>query len=278
MANDELPALTSTATSTKNEEPSSYEQEIEAMLEVDPRRIGQVWREMQEHGRVAEKIRDALDLVTVGTVTSCFGSIDTLVTGEQLTSAPTLASQRASMLRGFLKRHDASLSQATKDRLEDLVRRHDHASTDESEIAKESQELEERDQGLRDGTPGIYVYTLPHYMKHPVLRNDDAESDHRTYLKVGRSDRDVAKRMAQQSTTALPEPIMVLRRYTTARKSPGGYRELEAKMHSHLNAADHNQNRKRGAGKEWFLTHLKFIDSTAELLGLVVDYEYEASS
>ena len=48
-------------------------------------------------------------------------------------------------------------------------------------------------------------------------------------------------------------------------------------MHVHLNAADHNQNRKRGAGKEWFLTHLKFIDSTAELLGLVVDYEYEAS-
>ena len=226
MANDQPPAPASTNDTPESEEPLSYEQEIEAILDIDQRRIGQVWREIQQHGRVAEKIRDALKLATVGTVTSCLGSIDTLRKCEQLTSAPTLASQRASMLRGFLKRHDANLTQATKDRLEDLVRKHDHASTDETEIAKESQELEEKDQGLREGTPGIYVYTLPHYMKHPVLPNDDADSDHRTYLKVGKSDRDAAKRMAQQSTTALPEPIMVLRRYTKAKKECRGVRGL----------------------------------------------------
>ncbi len=47
-------------------------------------------------------------------------------------------------------------------------------------------------------------------------------------------------------------------------------------MHTHLNAADHNQNRSRGAGKEWFLTHLTFIDSTADLLAMEIKYEDEA--
>lgn len=47
-------------------------------------------------------------------------------------------------------------------------------------------------------------------------------------------------------------------------------------MHDHLNAADHNQNRKRGAGKEWFKTHLIFVDSTANLLGLEAGFVYEA--
>ena len=39
-----------------------------------------------------------------------------------------------------------------------------------------------------------------------------------------------------------------------------------------LAAADHFRNSKRGsgAGTEWFLTHLKFLDSTAELLGLKI--------
>ncbi len=45
--------------------------------------------------------------------------------------------------------------------------------------------------------------------------------------------------------------------------------EVEKKIHSHLEAADHFKNSERGAGTEWFLTHEKFLDSTAELLGLL---------
>ena len=37
-----------------------------------------------------------------------------------------------------------------------------------------------------------------------------------------------------------------------------------------LDAADHNPNREKGAGKEWFLTNLKFLDAIAVTLGLQI--------
>lgn len=80
-----------------------------------------------------------------------------------------------------------------------------------------------------------------------------------------RADRD-------RETEEGPEPPLVLRRYVL-REANVDYAKVEARMHGHLNDADHNQNRRSGAGKEWFLTHLTFIDSTAQLLGLAIDYE-----
>ena len=113
-------------------------------------------------------------------------------------------------------------------------------------------------------------------MKHPVLDvDDDDESNPRTYLKVGMSRVDAEGRIKQQATTALPDPILVLKRYVFPDSETADYRKVEHRMHRHLNAADHSQNRRRGAGKEWFLTHLAFVDSTADLLGLVSKYEDE---
>ena len=54
-------------------------------------------------------------------------------------------------------------------------------------------------------------------------------------------------------------------------------KEVERIIHSHLNAAGHVRNSERGAGTEWFLTHLKFLDSTAELLGLKTHFAIDDS-
>src|SRR5205085_1296059 len=55
--------------------------------------------------------------------------------------------------------------------------------------------------------PGVYVYSLPIYLEHPV----DAASG-RTLLKVGHSSVDVFTRVSGQSrTTALPEDPVLLR-------------------------------------------------------------------
>ena len=252
---------------------SSYREEIESALQRDTQRIGDVWREMSTNGRHAEAIKNALGLATVGSVHSSFGSIDTLLRCERLTGGPTLALQRARMLRNFLKRND-QLSSATKSRLTDLAAEHQRAAEDEKALADEAKQLEgQGSQGLGSGTPGIYVYTLPHYIKQPVKDADSDESNPRTYLKVGMSRVDVKGRIQQQVTTALPEPPLVLRRYVLGVEGKADYKDVETRMHRHLNAADHNQNRRSGAGKEWFLTHLTFIDSTAELLGLVIEYE-----
>ena len=256
------------------EEKDAYREEIEAALRDDERRIGDVWRAMGEHGRHADRIRDAMGLATVGTVHSALGSIDTLLRVERLTDAPSLAMQRARTLRGFVKRNEERLSESTKKRVWDLADDHARIASDEDAVAKEREELEDRDQQRKEQTPGIYVYTLPHYMNKPVVTTEgDDDSNPRTYLKVGMSAKGSAReRMRRQSITALPEPLLDLRVYVH-KDGKADYREIEKRMHSHLNHADHNQNRRRGAGKEWFLTNLVFIDSTASLLGLVIEYE-----
>ena len=256
----------------KDRTDSGYREEIEGALQRDTQNIGAVWREMAKHGRDAEAIKDALGLATPSSVYYGLGAIDTLLECKRSTKAPTLALQRAKMLRSFAKRHD-QLSHGTKDRLEDLASEHQRVAEDEKALADEAEQIETK--VARDsGKPGIYVYTLPHYMKYPVKGVEDIDSDSnpRTYLKIGMSNVDANLRIQQQVSTALPEPPLVLRRYVL-REANAEYAKVEARMHEHLNAADHNQNRRSGAGKEWFLTHLTFIDSTAQLLGLAIDYE-----
>ena len=255
-------------------EPNAYREEIEAALEEDDLMIGRVWKAMAEHGRNPQKIKDALDLATVGTIYNCLGAIDTLLECRRLTTASSLATQRARMLRNFAKRH-SGLTAVTKSRLEELAGDHDQAATSPMAMAKEREDLEKRNRSVSQGRPGIYVYTLPHYWKRPVLKSDDDDATARTFLKVGMSAKNALVRAKQQSTTELPEPIMVLRSYVHRDGGEEDYAAIEKRMHKHLNAADHNQNRLRGAGKEWFLTHLPFVDSTASLLGLVIDYDHE---
>ena len=257
----------------------SYREQIEDALQEDTQRIGDVWRQISVHGRHAESIKDALGMATVGPVYSCLGSIDTLLKCERLTEAPILAVQRARMLRNFVKRND-QLSQVIKDRLSILATEHQRIAEDEKAVADEAKQIEGQGQGLSSGTPGIYVYTLPHYIKNPVIPAESDESNDRTYLKVGMSRVDAKGRIQQQVTTALPEPPLILRRYALGESKKldpkkVDYKKGETRMHRQLNAADHNQNRRRGAGKEWFLAHLTFIDSIAELLGLVREYEDE---
>lgn len=259
-----------------------YRSEIEQALDKDEQRIGDIWRERQnpEHGGNADEIRAALGLEAIGRVYTYLGDIDTLLSCDVLSRKPWTASHRVTMLRSFVKRH-SSLGTDTRAKLERLALEHQRVAEDDQAISDETRKLETAGNEQLE-QPGIYVYTLPHYRTHPVARAADGEqSNDRTYLKIGMSKVDVGKRVMQQMTTALPEPIQILRHYVFPDgKTPDGeaadYKETETKIHEHLNAADHNQNRKRGAGKEWFLTHLAFIDSTANLLGMVIDFDYES--
>lgn len=118
-------------------------------------------------------------------------------------------------------------------------------------------------------TPGIYVYTLPHYLRHPF----DPESG-RTLLKVGRPERDTYDRVRNQGRiTALPEDPIHLRVYPT--ENTTGY---EREFHTWLTDADHERSRSLRGGSEWFLTSTKFLDRVAHSLGLTVTVvsEFEA--
>ena len=251
-----------------------YREEIEAALLVDEQRIGDVYRARRhDQNRDAQSIADELGL-TVGPIHASLGSIRTLIEGRRYIEGPTYAAQKASMLRSFPRRHENLLSETTRQKLLDLAIEHDRVARDETAIARENEEIELKvGSGSSSAVSGIYVYTYPHYMRFPVLETEDEDTNPRTYLKIGQSETDMARRIQEQNRTSMPEPPLVLRMYTT---SDGDIRSIEEKIHKHLNAADHNQNRKSGAGREWFLTHLQFIDSTASLLGLEIHYAHEA--
>ena len=137
------------------------------------------------------------------------------------------------------------------------------AQTEEVEVAVEATKAAEA-----DGTPGIYVYTLPHYLRHPY----DAETG-RTLLKVGHSSVDVHYRATSQGRlTALPEDPILLRIYPVEESA-----QAERDFHKWLRDADHFATRTRRGGSEWFVTSTKFLDRIARSKGLdvrvVTDFE-----
>ena len=252
--------------------------EIQGALKNDDRRLGDVYRILE--GNMDEPdfkgIASELGLTTTGTVYAAVGSIKTLLECRRLTDGPTLAGQRASMLSNFVKRHFDQFSEESCDRLLALAEEHRRVATDEEAIARENQEIEKNTESELEGrVPGIYVYTFPHYMKYPVVPTEDDDTNPRTYLKIGHSGKDMMERVRQQAAqnkTVIPEPVVILRMYKCSGEESG---EIEKKIHRHLSAADHNPNRNKDAGTEWFLTHLQLVDSTADLLGLELVYEHQ---
>ena len=106
--------------------------------------------------------------------------------------------------------------------------------------------------------------TSPHYIRHPY---DQATG--RTLLKIGRSNSDVIVRFRNQTrTTTLPEEPILLRIYRTSGDSAA---PAESAFHRLLDAADHSRTIGRSAGREWFLTHTKFLDEIARTLSLDID-------
>ena len=251
----------------------SYRHEIENALTDDSQRLGDVFRARDTDGNYdVSRIADDLGLGTVSPVYSYMGSIQTLLECRRLTDGPIGARQRASMLRSFSRRHADTLSPSTRQRLDDLATEHDRIAVDEDAIVRENEDLEQRSGSeVPSSLAGVYVFTYPHYLRYPVVPTEEDDTNPRTYLKIGSSGTDMAARVKHQNTTAVPEPPIILRMFTC----PDGDTEgVERKIHNHLSAADHNPNRSTGAGKEWFLTHLRFVDSTANLLGLKLAFSH----
>jgi len=125
---------------------------------------------------------------------------------------------------------------------------------------------------------GVYVFTLPHYRRHPI---EDAEgSEPRTYLKVGKARNSVGGRVAQEAaqarygdaagrTTALPEDPVLLRIYTSDRFQSEDPRTVEGQFHRILKGAGFKAPGKQ-SGDEWYLTTLSFLDTIADVIGLEV--------
>jgi len=56
-----------------------------------------------------------------------------------------------------------------------------------------------------------------------------------------------------------------------ARTSGASTAPAEAAFHRLLDAADHSRTAGKSAGREWFLTHTRFLDEIARTLGLHIN-------
>ena len=232
--------------------------EMEAVLESDPSRLGETFRWDRE-GLTLEEQADRGGVSTANYGYNNRAVIRALVDGE-IPGSPTRALAAARRVRTILKRDDITFElrrDLTDLRAQLMLRAEDPVAQEEenAEAIKATASAE------ASGTPGIYVYTLPHYLKYPV----DPETG-KTLLKVGHSATDAYYRAGSQGRlTALPEDPVLLRIYPAEQSA-----EVEKKFHEWLRLADHNAARTRRGGNEWFLTSTKFLDHIAASLDLSV--------
>jgi hypothetical protein len=205
---------------------------------------------------------DSAGIPNVGFAYSYGAQLDALLDERLPVNSAHLARQTAGRVRSWLKKH--SWTPQTESYLRSLEIRLEAIATDEVTLAREESDAQKRTEEVeRTQVPGIYVYALPHYLRHPY----DPERGH-TLLKIGRSDVDVFGRLSQQMrTTALPEDPVLLRVYPVESERTAA---IERYFHSFLEDADHSRSAARRGGREWFLTTTKFLDRLAVEKGLEV--------
>lgn len=234
--------------------------EIIAAIEADTSALGDVWRRTQA-GQTPDEIRVARGAERATFVWSYLRDARTIVDGD-LPTAPTVARGSARALRMLLRQH--SFTPATQAVLEErLAELEARAANPVARAVEDKKAIDATVEAEEHAVPGIYVYSLPHYLRYPY-----DEDSGRTLLKVGRADRSVIRRFREQTrTTALPEDPVLLRVYVTAEAEST---EKERTFHRLLEAADHDRSTARTGGTEWFLTSLRFLDEIGAVLKLEV--------
>ncbi len=250
-----------------------YGEEIDAALKKDKTRLGDVFN---QGDRSPEEIASELGVATKGFVYKLRKYIAAIREGE-IPTATIMARDTAGAVRGFLKKHK-ELPEKARIELERIAEECDRQAQNEALADEEEIENKKRSEELLK-RPGIYVYSFPHYLKHPHIPREDGVTDERKMMKVGMSGVDAKKRIFDQ-VTAMPEAPVILYLFTGvekvefADKEDVRLREVEKQIHDHLEAIGHRRRRDAGGGNEWFLTNMETIASTARLLGLDITYEY----
>lgn len=190
----------------------------------------------------------------------------------------SMARQIAARMKSTMPRHD--FSDTTRAVLERNIAALEKIATDTDVFEDEQLKAEVAEQSVEDslnGRSGVYVFTYPHYLRHPTHQSSESEKmPDRTLLKVGFSDSGILKRVNQETSgTGVPEHRRVLRAYLTTEGEIPSNKKIERQFHDLLDSAGH-AGPKRGStehqrgGREWFYTSVEFLDQVAGLLNLEI--------
>lgn len=244
-----------------------YLAEVREALENDTTRLGEVWQ-LTNEDKSPDEIAEELGLKTLQFVHKNRRHIQAIIEGV-LPESPTPAKECKDALRGFIRRGQKYLFEETIQTLKKRIEECDRRANNRQDLEEEDAKVERAtSQAVESGITGIYVYTYPHYYRHPVVQGKDDETDDRTYLKIGMSEKDAFKRVMQQ-TTGMPEPPMILQIWEVENDSD--LRKVEEKVHDHLRTIGHGGHHSKR--REWFLTNEQSVASTANLIRLKLYYE-----
>lgn len=244
--------------------------ELISFLEQDETLMGEVFRKKRD-GISNEEIQKAQGAAFPNFIWNYQRQIRSLIDGDIPTKISVL-NESAVHFRRALK--FSGISNDTKAYLNLGLQEIEDRKSDSNLVERTAKQALKSSDALENTfTPGIYVYSLMHYLNYPY----HPESG-RTLMKVGKSDRDVIQRFREQTrTTALPEEPVLLRIYENA--SEGLLlSEIEKMFHSLLEAADHDRSTARTGGTEWFLTSLKFLDKIADTIKMKITRNQESES
>jgi hypothetical protein len=178
----------------------------------------------------------------------------------EIPASPSSAQTAARRVRSWLKKLDLSpdLRRDLEEQESLLISR---AEDRQAQIAEVEGAIEATLAAEATHGPGIYVYTLPHYLRHPY---DPATG--RTLLKVGHSGVDAHYRANSQGRlTALPEDPILLRIYPVAKSA-----KAERDFTPGYGTPTMQVGGPGAAVPEWFVTSTKFLDRIARSMGLEV--------
>jgi hypothetical protein len=246
-------------TSTPEPDSTDVQRELDAALMADTSTLGDVWRLLAE-GKTPPEIATQLGANTTGFVASYRSHAEVVLGRRAPREAPTMAMGASRVIQRLIKNNTFSLE--TVAYLAELRARLDgFATNDHGRAREELVAREETAAAEQTDAAGVYVYSLPHYLRYPY----DPDSGH-TLFKVGHSAHSATKRFIEQTrTTALPEDPILLRIYRSDDSAA-----LETQMHMLLSAADHSRSAARMGGTEWFLTTTRFLDAIAGVLSVEV--------
>ncbi|MFV0458909.1 MAG: hypothetical protein ACK5MT_09115 [Actinomycetales bacterium] len=234
--------------------------ELVAALLEDESRLGEVYRYLGE-GLTAEEIAVRMEIASPGHAENYAQQVDAILDGR-LPLNSHLASHTAGRLRRW--QQSKTWTPPAREHLDSLLAGLENIATDVHLVERERNEAHRLTAEVEKlGLIGIYVYSLPHYLRFPY----DPESG-RTLCKVGHSTMDVYSGIGGEArTTALPEDPVLLRVYATEGKLSA---QEERHFHEWLAAADHGRSRSARGNREWYLTTTKFLDRVARQRGLEI--------
>ena len=244
--------------------------ELVSFLEQDETLMGEVYRKKRD-GISNDDIQKAQGAAYPNFIPSYQRHIRSLLEGD-IANKISILNQTAAHFRRALKY--PAISNDTKVYLNLGLQEIEERKSDSGLVEKTTKQVLKSSDALEKSfTPGIYVYSLMHYLNYPYHPDSG-----RTLMKVGKSYRDVITRFREQTrTTALPEEPVLLRIYENT-NSGSELNEVEKMFHSLLEAADHDRSTARTGGTEWFLTSLKFLDKVADTLKMNITRNLESES